>query len=505
MIDPKSEWFKETNVVFQNVLDQVASNLNAIHSVNYSTRYWNIFVGAWLQQFVDMVMLRICSIESDIDIPAATAEYPPANSLRQFHEFSKLESFIESLHYDTLLHFENNKDSHVAESTAPRNSTVASADQKLGPSFVTATYLPRKTEAVLQLRLGRIPQRIKHQDLPPTENISKFRDLLSNVNGSESLKARAIIALLPKYMPRSYVEQYGELKQTRKPWRSKQYPKVIFTANRHLYDDIFNYWTANAVEMGSQVVLAQHGGQFGISEFPSFSERHELEISNRYLTWGWKSSDRCHPGFALTVNNARKIKSQNKGALLVVTDELWKYPRSIFTDLSDNSGYLEHLGNTISFLHPDIQSEVLLRIHHAEAQSGAPQRQWWIDKFANIAHDNGSLSYRQKLAESRLVLIAHNGTSIPESIALHAPTIITWSDSYMKVRQSAEAIFDALEQVGIFHRTPESAASFMNSIWNDVDGWWSSPATLDARKHFTDQFARTVSSPIRFLAKALQF
>ena len=289
MIDSKSEWFQETTVVFQKVLDQVASNLNAIHSVNYSTRYWNIFVGAWLQQFVDMVMLRICSIESDIDIPAATAEYPPANSLRQFHEFSKLESFIESLHYDTLLHFENNKDSRVAESTAPRNSTVASANQKLGRSFVTATYLPRKTEAVLQLRLGRIHQRIKHQDLPPTENISKFRDLLSNVNGSESLKARAIIALLPKYMPRSYVEQYGELKQTRKPWRSKQYPKVIFTANRHLYDDIFNYWTANAVEMGSQVVLAQHGGQFGISEFPSFSERHELEISNRYLTWGWKS------------------------------------------------------------------------------------------------------------------------------------------------------------------------------------------------------------------------
>jgi putative transferase (TIGR04331 family) len=262
---------------------------------------------------------------------------------------------------------------------------------------------------------------------------------------------------------------------------------------------------AHAAEMGSRVVLAQHGGQFGISEFPSFSERHELEISNRYLTWGWKSSDRCHPGFALTVNNARKIKSQNKGALLVVTDELWKYPRSIFTDLSDNSGYLEHLGNTISFLHPDIQSEVLLRIHHAEAQSGAPQRQWWIDKFANIAHDNGSLSYRQKLAESRLVLIAHNGTSIPESIALHAPTIITWSDSYMKVRQSAAPVFGALEQVGVFHRTPESAALFINSIWTDVDGWWNSPPTLKARKQFTDQYARTVSNPVRFLAKALQF
>jgi len=452
-----------------------------------------------------MVMLRICSIESDIDIPTATAEYPPANSLRQFHEFSKLESFIESLHYDTLLHFENNKDSHVAERTMPGNSTVVAANPRLGRSFVTATYLPGKTEAILQLWLGRLPRRIKVQNVPVSMGVSDLRHLLSNTNGEKSVRAQTVIALLPKYIPCIYVEHYVDLMRTQKPWNSKRYPKVIFTANRHLYDDVFNYWAAQAAEAGSQVVLAQHGGQFGISEFPSFSERHELEISNRYLTWGWKSSDRCYPGFALTVNNARKIKSQNKGALLVVTDELWRYPRSIFTDLSDNSGYLEHLGNTISFLHPDIQSEVLLRIHHAEAQSGAPQRQWWIDKFANIAHDNGSLSYRQKLAESRLVLIAHNGTSIPESIALHAPTIITWSDSYMKVRQSAEAIFDALEQVGIFHRTPESAASFMNSIWNDVDGWWNSPPTLEARKQFTDQYARTVSNPVRFLAKALQF
>jgi putative transferase (TIGR04331 family) len=103
------------------------------------------------------------------------------------------------------------------------------------------------------------------------------------------------------------------------------------------------------------------------------------------------------------------------------------------------------------------------------------------------------------------VLIAHNGTSIPEAIALNAPSIITWSDSYMKVRKSAEAVFDVLEAAGIFHRTPESAASFINSIWNDVDGWWSSSATIEARKQFTNQYAHMVPNPVRFLTKALQF
>jgi len=491
--------------VFQQVLDQVASNLNEIHSVDYSTRYWNIFVGPWLQQFVDMVMFRIFDIERNTNIPITDLEYSPANSLKQFHQYSKLPSFIERLHCETLFHLQSNKNSSAIQKTAPDKSPITLPHRRLGRSFVSATYLPRKSEAILQLRLGRLPRRIKVQNVPVSMGVSDLRHLLSNINGEKSVRAQTIIALLPKYMPCIYVEHYIDLMRTQKPWNSKRYPKVIFTANRHLYDDVFNYWAAQAAEVGCQIVLAQHGGQFGISEFPSFSERHELEISNRYLTWGWKSSEQCYPGIALTVNHTKKIKSQKSGNLLVVTDELWKYPRSVFTDLSDNSGYLEHLGNTISFLHPDIQTEVLLRIHHAEDQSGAPQRDWWIKNFPGITHDNANLPFMEMLSKSRLVLIAHNGTSIPESIALHAPTIITWSDSYMKVRQSAEAVFDALEQVGIFHRTPESAASFINSIWDDVDGWWNSPTTIDARKQFTDQYARTVSNPVRFLAKALQF
>ena len=505
MIDSKSEWFDETNGLFKQVLGQVAVNLNEIHSVHYSTRYWSIFVGPWLQQFVDMVMFRIYEIERNAETPNSTSEYSPANSLKQFREFSKLDSFIERLHIDTLFHLKSNKVSRVIEQTTPKNSSVITPAPKFSRSFVSATYLPRKTEAALQLRLGRLPRRIKVQNIPSSMGDSKFRHLLSNTTEEKSTRAQTVISLLPKYMPHVYIEHYVELMRTQKPWKSKRYPIVIFTANRHLYDDVFNYWTAHAAETGSRIVLGQHGGQFGISEFPSFSERYELEISNRYLTWGWKSLVNSYPAFALTVNNSNKIAPKNSGNLLVVTDELWKYPRSIFTDLSDKSGYLEHLANTISSFQPHIQAEVLLRIHHAEAQSGAPQRDWWIKNLPSIAHDNEKLSFREMLTKSRLVLIAHNGTSIPEAIALHAPTIITWSDSYMKVRQSAEAVFDALEQAGIFHRTPESASSFINSIWDDVDGWWNSPTTVDARKQFTDQYARTVPNPVRFLAKALQF
>ena len=324
MIDSKSEWFDETAIVFRQVLDQVATNLNEIHNVNYSSRYWNVFAGAWLQQFVDMVMFRLFDMDRKAELPAASTNFPPANSLKQFHEFSKSESFVERLHYDTSVQLQRSKTSDATDAIGIGKSQVNTSDRKRSRSFVTATYLPRKTEALLQLRLGRIPQRIRVENLPAVKSSSELRQLLSKSNGKNSSKAQTIIALLPSYMPCTYVEHFVEIVRTRKPWNSKRYPRVIFTANRHLYDDVFNYWTAHAAESGSRIVLAQHGGQFGISEFPSFSERHELEISDRYLTWGWKSSEQCYPGIALTVNHAKKIKSQNSGNLLVVTDELWK-------------------------------------------------------------------------------------------------------------------------------------------------------------------------------------
>jgi putative transferase (TIGR04331 family) len=306
-------------------------------------------------------------------------------------------------------------------------------------------------------------------------------------------------------MPSVYIEEFKSLQYSEKPWKSKTFPGVIFTANRHLYDDVFNYWTATATEHGSRLVLAQHGGNYGISEFPSFSERHENLVADRYLTWGWDSMGPTYRGFAMPLIGRTLHSSQPSGPLLVITDQLWKYPRSIFSDMPESSTYLSHLKTTIDGLHPEIRSRALLRIHHAHEDAGSSQIDWWKLNGPDIRHDIGEVGFQKRLAQSRLVLIAHNGTSIPESIGLHAPTIITWSDSYMKVRNSAEPVFDALEQVGIFHRTPESAAAFINSIWNDVDGWWNSPPTLDARKQFTDQYARTVSNPVRFLAKALRF
>jgi putative transferase (TIGR04331 family) len=190
--------------------------------------------------------------------------------------------------------------------------------------------------------------------------------------------------------------------------------------------------------------------------------------------------------------------------LIVVTDQLFTYPRSIFGDIDESSPYLSNV-QTLARNLEHINKNVLIRLPITHGDSGHSQIDWFNENLPETAIDTGEQKFRQLLKQAKLVVIPHNGTTLIESIALGVPTVIFWDKSIVWMRPEAQAVFNALEQVGIFHRTPESVASFINSIWDDVDGWWNSPATLDARKQFTDQYARAVPNPIRFLAKALQF
>ena len=502
MIKSKSEWFNETNIVFQQVLDQVAANLNEIHSVNYSTRYWNIFVGPWLHQFVDLVLAQLS--KQSLTIAANSTYFPPAQTIREFQSFAKNEIFVKQLHSDIGSNNYSFTSMNVVRVSPTVGIHAVRSKQKFGRAFLSATYLPRFSEAKLQIRLGRLPRRLKLIDVQTHSIDASMRKSIHIKSNQIQSISQLVVSLLPKYMPCVFLESFKFLSATPSPWKSDLFPKVIFTSNRHLYDDVFNFWVAHATEAGSRLVLGQHGGFYGISEFPSHAERHEKQIADRYLTWGWCSAGNSIAGPATIVVGAKQIKRKTPKHLLFVTDQLFTTPRSLFTDIGESSSYLANIKLLVDET-TTARSSVLMRIPLAHADSGYSQTDWFNEHLPQTAVDIGEQKFRHLLKQAKLVVIPHNGTTLIESIALGVPTIIFWDQSIVWMRTEAEVVFNALEQVGIFHRTPESASSFINSIWDDVDEWWNSQATIDARKQFTDQYARSVPNPIRFLAKALQF
>jgi putative transferase (TIGR04331 family) len=370
-------------------------------------------------------------------------------------------------------------------------------------AVISASYLPKYKEALLQLSFGAFPKRLKvvqAPEIPVNREIrNKFPLTDETLNPFENLA----LSLVYAYLPTTCVEGFKELTNLCNVMEYPIAPKVIFTSNRHLYDDVFNSWVAEATKRGSKLVIGQHGGFFGISKFPSYAERHELSVADKYLTWGWRSSQVTVPAFVLTTGGKRVRRHSEGSQLLVVTDHLWSQPRSAFIDLNEASGYLEHIKDTVSLLPEEIQNETLIRIHHAHNETGNSQSKWWTKNMPSIKIDDWAKDFESVTNMSRLILTAHNGTTFLETISKGIPTLITWTPEWVEIRDEAESIFSKLSEVGIFHENPKSLARHISNIWSDVDGWWQSDAVVNARSIFCDEYAKSNPRPLRFMRNAL--
>jgi len=510
--EEKQELFELTNKIYESTLDELVKVLNAYHSTSKSRRYWEIIVGIWLRLFIEAVVTRIVIVQSvlrsDKDTNIIVSPDLPVNCspqcLQDFQAGLKSISWNASV-YRNIFEIFNGKYQQNTFGIDTRAAIVSPVSKGFGPSYLSSTYLPRLKELQLAIRLGSVPHRIKQIQIIPTTCDEKMRFLKLSTSFDGHAIADVVNSLVLRYVPHSYIEGFSILIDRISLEFPKNPPRSIFTANRHIYDDVFNVWVAEMTERGSKLVLAQHGGYFGTSRYASFAERHELLVADRYLTWGWSSSPVCTKAFVLTQAGVRKRKKPVGTNLVVVTDHVWSHPRSFFLDLAESGNYLPFMSKIVQSLDDSVKSNTLLRIHHGHDETGSPQDQWWVNQAPNIKQDDGKATFATLLPNAKLILTSHNGTTFPETISAGIPTVISWDESFVALRHDAENVFGLLEKVGIFHRTPESAAAFINSIWDDVDGWWNSHATIEARKQFTDRYARTVSNPVRFLAKALRF
>ena len=158
----------------------------------------------------------------------------------------------------------------------------------------------------------------------------------------------------------------------------------------------------------------------------------------------------------------------------------------------------------VNSLPSGICSQLIIRTHHGQDETGRPI----VDKSRvnklGITVDDGTTAYSRLLRKSRIVVVAHNGTTFPETLSLGVPTLITWTSNWVEIRDEAKPIFAKLAEVGIFHEDPVSLAKHISAIWDNVDVWWESKEVVEVRELFCSQYARSVPHPRKFLREIIQ-
>jgi putative transferase (TIGR04331 family) len=485
------------NKIIEDLLELLTNKLNEIHNEIHNKEYWRLIIGPWLGIFTQIVFDRWSSlnqaisnneIEKTIILKNDVSRFVP-NDINEFMGLLIEDSwnhfiYSEIIKKEDKINFVYNQEEIKYSKKIKYNTTIKSflkkilqniliIFQKKNDAFLITTYLNPINELKLNFKLKQIPQ-IRSRVEINYSNIKLERRNWEIINDFDNDFERVIKSLIPNQIPKIYVEGYSLLKYVANKQNWPYNPKFIFTSNSHYNDDVFNAWTAKKIESGTPLLIGQHGGYYGIGKF-SFIENHEINISTRFLTWGWTeiNSNKITPVGMLKTKKI-KIDYSNNNSLLLVQHINPRQSYHLFSS-AISSQWLEYLNDQFQFvekLPQAIKKEIIVRLHPKDYGWDSALR--WSNKFPTINIDKGKYSIHKQLSKTKIYVSTYNATTFLESISLDIPTVIFWNPNHWELRDSAIPFFSELEEVGIFHRNPESAANHVYVIWEDVVKWWMS-------------------------------
>lgn len=501
----------------EQLLASLAAQLNQLHSVDHSLRYWRILIGPWLGWFTQVLFDRWESIHlaiASFDILETLCFAQPdahlvPSDMATFISLSMRDDWNHHVYGQILKQFTSVK---VVQQAGRRAESLTSATRATpvglrlkrallqwycnamsiagndSDAFFLNTYLPGRTELIFHLRFGQPP--ILWRTIAPVK-VANNAAARQWVAAGESLSPFEMCAraLIPAQIPTMYLEGYQQLIQQSAglPWPKN--PKLIWTSNSYWADDTFKAWAAAKVERGTPLVIGQHGGGLGMNLF-QFNEEHQIAICDRHLTWGWTEPGQVKlkptGAFKLVGHRRHSAKKQTKALLVTDAGPRYSWEQQSLYLASQWLDYFHDQCNFVSYLNQSIRQELIVRLYPYDF--GWDQAARWRDRFPTLQVDRGQSNIATEILNSALIVGTVNSTAYLEAIILGVPTVIFWNPQRSELRASAVPYFEDLKRVGIFHESPESAAQHVNKIWDNINAWWETPELQAVLHRFTTRY-----------------
>jgi putative transferase (TIGR04331 family) len=503
--------YRYLNELYDRLLLDLSIKLNEIHGVDHGQRYWRIFVGPWLAYFIQILFdrwenlqgaMNAFEIDGTIALTGREEDLVP-NDMDSFVEFIPRDDWNHYI-YAELLHsighieisylVDERQNCKVGESKASFKTRLrgiytkaTTIFRKHSDTFLLSTYLLRWDEILLSLRLRQLPYLLRNerpQYVPLDFQKRIWGSFSQGCNEFENI----LLAMIPRHIPRVFLEGYDAITEKINLLDWPRSPKLIYAGNSLLHNSVAMAYTAQKVENGAFLVCGQHGGGYGTAQF-HFAEEHEIEISDRYLTWGWRDAhkEKSLPMGIVKIPKKKLSSFNSRDTLLFISMTVSRYSFRLCAESAINyEKYIDRSFTFVSLLNRSIFSKTLVRLSPIEMGMCLPKR--WRDRFPLININNGNSCIYSLFMKSRIVLQTYNQTGFLESVAMGIPTVLLADLKETPLRDAAVPFYAELKRVRIFHDTPESAAEHINAIWGDVDSWWTSVEVQEVVASFKSRY-----------------
>ena len=528
--------YEEIWELTESLIEWLVPSLNSIHHVDHSVRYWRTHVGFWALLFVTVIydryqrLLRAKSEIPDVqfvgnanispDVPSDTLSFANMAAENGYNQ-----QLYQLLCKEMSISVEKSSESSLQKLCVSESGTVRKPRggwrALLLPVFesvcssalfssnahvlMVQSYLPKGAEVRLALMsMGKVLPYYPDTVWKGTKSNSpvdwEARAFLCEGRGGDDEGLMAILMRLSSVcMPKVFIEDYGALcRQSAACYRGLR-PKVIYSANSFWFDETFKHWAADCQRQGSTLVIGEHGTEYFFRKHDNY-ERFEVSLSDYYLTWGWSSSKnrKLLPAPAnKLVNLCRRKKVTGNGILYISTISA----RHSVLMLSEFSRYLEWQRRFFQCLPGDLHEEVIFRAHREDYGWKVENR--IAETAPGVRMDSWDVSLHCRLQQCRLCVIDNMRTTFGEAIGANVPTVLFWDADQFPVMDGARPYYDLLTANHVIHDSPESAAEWVDKIYNSLDAWWFGEDCQNAVNKFCNAFARKSKRPINEWLKML--
>lgn len=506
--------FVDGRCAYIDALTALAKALDACHGNDLGQSYWEQCLGWFVRVHTDITVERAVLLqdisrqypdavfvgldETDFERPLDTKNFIAAVRLSHLANLQIMTQVarylglpLETRRLDPAMKGTGLSNAYIQDGPDEAPDTFAKppgAYRK--PVVLYKTLLRKRTELPLRaLSLDRIRVlKALGAAVAPRSADEALRNNLAN-QPCETELGSLTLALVAQNLPTALLEEWPDRAAALE--RLTPYPKVIVTGLGSYWNSDFAIWSAAARRQGTRFIGLQHGGTYGERDAASY-EQHERAISDAYVTWGWSEDEKtvALPAPRLSGITRRRTPVWDGPILWVGTsDTPYVYqlgPRPVGPQFQR---YFETQRAFDKGLDAQVRALVLFRPY--------PTAFGWSDQPGvtgepiRVTLDDFSLSFHRRMAEARLVLVDHPGsTTMLEALSANIPVMCFGAPEDFDIRPSARPFYDALAEHGLFHSTAESAARTVNRIAGDVPRWWSDHGRQAAAQAFANTFAK---------------
>jgi putative transferase (TIGR04331 family) len=524
----------------EDLLPTAFDLLSKHHNKENNHRYWKIIVGHWARRFASICINRTKTINQAIDLYditaaiTATGDYYKLATLDSYSaiwaanderwNFWLMSKIIEIIDMDNIRliktkdaegsdHFQYNRKAQgtkgLIRKIVHQYNTIAARLSTDEDCLIMNTYLPKREEIKLLLKLRQIPKIQKSEsitycfkyEMEQRKTLAtELKTNISHLNICEKVYCDLFFACLPT----CYLENINVIEREASKLKWPKNPKVIFTSNNYDTDEVFKKWTAEKIKGGTKYIIGQHGNNYGTHRYYT-NPALEENFADAFVTWGkWGERKPKHKTGFLLKNEGRKIcKPSEDGDVLLVQCPC---PHRIDTHDSGKL-YRKYQNNQIEFvenLNKTVLKKLIVREHSGSNNQKRFKETNWDRLMKNLSVDNGKRSILKSMRGCRIVVHTYDSTGILEALNFNYPVIGFWEGGFDHIRDEAIKDYNELKKAGIIYFSAKDAARQLNMIWENVGKWWMSEEVQRARRAFCDKYAAEVGGGAERIRKIIK-